>query len=116
MTKKKFKFATKRNMPLVFTSAAEGDNVASVSGSRICVHVHKTKSKACGMLFWQLFKLAIEKAWEYHNNPKKDFMSEVMDLLDSSPLDDAKEADADAKSSDGDAKVRSRYCDTKSLL
>jgi len=50
MTKKKFKFASKNKMDLLFTSAAEGDNVA------------------------QLFKRAIELAWKYHKNPKKDFM------------------------------------------
>ena len=49
-------------------------------------------------------------AWAHHLDPKKDFMSEVMDLLDSSPLDaaaaDAKVSD-DSKEAD-EAKVHSR--------
>ena len=58
---------------------------------------------------WQLFDKAISMAWGHHLDPKKDFMSEVMDLLDSSPLDaaaaDAKVSD-DSKEAD-EAKVHS---------
>merc|ERR1712066_409800 len=71
VTKKKFKFASRNtNLDCFFTSAAAGDNVAS------------------------LFETAIKIAWQYQKSPKKDFMSEVMDLLESSPLDAAA---ADAK-------------------
>ena len=63
VTKKKFKFPQKHNMPFFFVSAATGTNVVRV------------------------FKEAIKLGWEYKTK-SGDWMSDVMALLDDSHIDD----------------------------
>ena len=59
VTKKKFAFATKRNLPLQFVSAADGTNVVKI------------------------FNDAIQKAYQYKTNPKTDFKDEILEIADS---------------------------------
>ena len=63
VTKKKFKFPQKHNMPFFFVSAASGTNVVRV------------------------FEKAIELGWE-HKTKSGDWMSDVMSLLEDSHIDD----------------------------
>ena len=63
VTKKKFKFPQKHNMPFFFVSAATGTNVVRV------------------------FKEAIKLGWEYKTK-SGDWMSDVMALLDDSHIED----------------------------
>lgn len=56
-TEKTFNFATKRELPFYFVSAADGTNVV------------------------KLFKHAIELAKKYRDNPEKDFVTDVLELL-----------------------------------
>ena len=54
----------------------------------------------------QLFEKAIVAAWSYHNTPAQDYVSEVLDLLQSSPLDSAP-AKADGEhGDDGEGRFR----------
>ena len=59
VTKKKFAFATKRNLPLQFVSAADGTNVVKI------------------------FNDAIQMAYQYKTNPKTDFKDEILEIADS---------------------------------
>ena len=54
----------------------------------------------------QLFKEAIAAAWTYHNTPAQDFVSEVLDLLQSSPLDSAPAKGGGEHGDDGE----DRFC------
>jgi Rab-like protein 2 len=63
VVKKVFAFATKRDLPFFFVSASDGTNVV------------------------QMFNEAVRLAVHCRDNPPKDFMSEVLDLLGKGPLD-----------------------------
>ncbi len=54
---KKFKFAEKYNIPIYFTSAANGVNVV------------------------RIFEIILEKAIEYKSNPKENFVKDVLELI-----------------------------------
>ena len=54
----------------------------------------------------QLFEQAIAAAWAYHNTPAQDFLSEVLDLLQSSPLDSAPAKVVGVHDDDGEGRVR----------
>ena len=56
-TEKTFNFAAKRDLPFYFVSAADGTNVV------------------------RTFKHAIELAKQYRDNPEKDFVTDVLELL-----------------------------------
>jgi Rab-like protein 2 len=56
-TEKTFNFAAKRDLPFYFVSAADGTNVV------------------------RIFKHAIELAKKYRDNPEKDFVTDVLELL-----------------------------------
>lgn len=57
VTELKYKFAEKHNLPLYYTSSADGTNVVKV------------------------FEDTLKAAVEYKNNPKDKFMEDVMDFL-----------------------------------
>eukprot|EP01084_Bolivina_argentea_P024632 45882_1 len=59
VTKKTFKFATKRKLPLEFVSAADGTNVVKI------------------------FNNAVQMAYDYKINPKTDFKDEILEIADS---------------------------------
>ena len=58
MTKKKFKFASKHDLPFYFASAADGTNVVKV------------------------FNEACKLAYSYKHSDNDDFLKDVMELLD----------------------------------
>lgn len=58
VTKKSFAFPTRNNLPFYYVSAADGTNVVSI------------------------FENAIQIAWDHKNSGEKDFVSEVLSLLD----------------------------------
>lgn len=64
MTKRKFAFATQNNLPLIFTSAADGTNVVKVD------------------LFEEIFREALRLGLENKKNPEGNFVSDVLDMLD----------------------------------
>lgn len=89
MTKKKFKFSEKHNLPFFFVSAADGTNVVKVC---VCVFVprfspvlgcptHTLQHLTLCVCIPQMFTEAIKAAWKYKEG-SKDFMTEVMELLD----------------------------------
>ena len=63
MTKRKFAFSTTHNIPLYFTSAADGTNV---------VKVHSPH---------QIFREALKLGIENKNNPDGNFVTDVLDML-----------------------------------
>ncbi len=71
MTKQKFGFAEKNNMPLFFTSAADGTNVVKVLPYLPTFSTHNS----------QIFREILEAALEYKMNPPDKYEAELMDLL-----------------------------------
>ena len=58
VTSKAFAFPQKYNLPFFFVSAADGTNVVKI------------------------FEEAVQLAWQYKHSGEKDFMTEVLDMLD----------------------------------
>lgn len=63
MTKRKFAFSTANNLPLYFTSAADGTNVVKVTSPD------------------QIFREALRLGLENKNNPEGNFITDVLDML-----------------------------------